>query len=525
MLPGKKFTPEEIIRIALRRKWLIVLPLVLGTVAGVLVFRKMPKLYRSETLIMVVPQRIPDTYVKSTVTATVQDRLTSISDQILSRSRLERIILDLDLYKEMRATGIMEDVVQRMRADIKPSVDGKEATSFRVSYISRDPQTAQKVTERLASLYIEENLRDRENLAESTNQFLESQLEDAKRRLIEHEKKLEEYRRAHSGQLPSQLQSNLQSIQNAQLQLQAVSESINRARERRLLIERQLADAQTLPIAVIQPGVTPASPDGVAPTAAQQLENAQARLELYRLRYTPDHPDVKSLQRTIAELQVKVDEEAKKPPTPTTDKPLSPAEAARQKRIRDLQADIEVIDRQVTSGLAEEVRLKNVIATYQAKVDVVPSRESDLVELMRDYTTLQETYSSLLKKREDSKLAANLERRQIGEQFKVLDPASLPERPYNQNKRLTALVGGAICGLVLGVAFVGLLESRDSSFKSEEDVLRVLTLPVLALVPVMLSDSDRQQNRRRRKRRLVMALTATFVLIVSAAAVVWKLQF
>jgi uncharacterized protein involved in exopolysaccharide biosynthesis len=210
--------------------------------------------------------------------------------------------------------------------------------------------------------------------------------------------------------------------------------------------------------------------------------------------------------------------------TSATDKPVSPAEVARQKRIRDLQADIEVIDRQVTSGFGEETRLKGVIADYQTKVDAVPSRESDLIELTRDYTTLQETYSSLLKKKEDSSLAANLERRQIGETFKVLDPASLPERPYNQNKRLTALAGGAIGGLVLGLAFIGLLEMRDSSFKNEEDVLRVLTLPVLALVPVMLSESDRRQLERRRKRTLVMAVTATLVLIVSAAAVVWKMQ-
>jgi polysaccharide chain length determinant protein (PEP-CTERM system associated) len=525
VLPGKKYAPEEVVRILLRRKWLIVAPLLLGTTAGVFAFSRTPKLYRSETLIMVVPQRIPDTYVKSTVTATVQDRLTSISDQIMSRSRLERIILDLDLYKDMRQNGVMEDVVQRMRSDIRPSVDGKEATSFRVSYISRDPKTAQKVTERLASLYIEENLRDRENLAESTNQFLESQLEDAKRRLIEHEKKLEEYRRAHSGQLPSQLQTNLQAIQSAQLQLQAISESINRASERRLLLERQLADAQTLPLAAVQPGAGSGAAEPVAPTAAQQLEVAQARLDAAQLRYTPDHPDVKTLQRTVAELRAKVDEEAKKPPTLAADKPSSPAEAVRQKRVRDLQADLDVLDRQQNTAVAEETRLKKVIADYQAKVDVVPSRESDLVELMRDYTTLQETYASLLKKREESKLAANLERRQIGEQFKVLDPASLPEKPYNQKKRLTVLVGGAIGGLMFGLAFVGLLEFRDSSLKSEEDVLRVLTLPVLALVPVMLSESDRRQNARRRKRKLVMAFACTLVLIVSAAAVVWKLQF
>jgi polysaccharide chain length determinant protein (PEP-CTERM system associated) len=426
------------------------------------------------------------------------------------------------LYKEARATGVMEDVVQKMRSDIKPTLVGKDS-AFRISYVSKDPRIAQKVTERLASLYIEENLRDRANLAEGTNQFLESQLEDAKRRLVDHEKKLEEYRRQHAGQLPTQLQSNLQAIQNAQMQLQAVSESINRARERRLLLERQLADAQTL---VIPTFATPGLPvPDATPTAAQQLENAQARLDLMRLRYTPDHPDVKSLQRTIVELQAKVEEETRKPAAVTSDKPLSPAEAARQKRIRDLQADIEVLDRQVLTAQAEEGRLKSMIAEYQAKVDVLPTRESELVELTRDYATLQETYSSLLKKREDSKLSANLEQRQIGEQFKILDPASLPERPSNQRQRLMVLAGGVFGGLAIGVALIGLLEYRDSSFKSEEDVLRVLTLPVLALVPVMISESDRQLNRRRRKRKFAVAVAATFVVIVSAVAVLWRLQF
>lgn len=524
MLPGKKYTPEEILNILARRKWLVILPFTIGLAGGIVGFQRFPEEYRSETLIMVVPQRIPDSYVKSTITATVEDRLSSISDQILSRSRLERIITDFDLYKEARQTEVMEDVVQKMRSDIKPTLVGSKESAFRISYVSKDPRTAQKVTERLASLYIEENLRDRENLAESTNQFLESELEDAKRRLVDHEKKLEEYRRSHAGQLPSQLQSNLQAIQNAQMQLQAVSESINRARERRLLLERQVADAQTLAIPSPVSTSTTGSPD--TPTAPQQLETAQSRLDLYRLRYTPDHPDVKSLQRTIAELQAKVDEEARKPQTATTDKPVSSAEALRQKRIRDLQADIEILDRQVLTAQAEETRLKSMIADYQAKVDVLPTRESELVELTRDYATLQETYSSLLKKREDSKLSANLERRQIGEQFRILDPASLPERPSNQKQRLMVLAGGVFGGLAVGLCLIGFLEYRDSSFKSEEDVLRVLTLPVLALVPVMISESDRQVNRGRRKRKVTVAIAATFVLIVSAAAaVLWRLQF
>jgi polysaccharide chain length determinant protein (PEP-CTERM system associated) len=480
-------------------------------------------MYKSETLIMVVPQRIPDSYVKSTVTAKVEDRLPSISDQILSRSRLERIITDLNLYPAQRAHGVMEDVVQRMRdKDVQVKLEGKD--SFRVGYVNSDPKIAQKTTERLASLYIEENLRDRENLAESTNQFLESQLEDAKRRLLEHEKKLEDYRRRYAGQLPTQMAGNLQAIANAQLQLQAASESLNRARERRLLIERQLADAQSLPVIPPPPmdSGTPGSAPEVQLTTSQQLEAAQTRLNLYRQRYTADHPDVRALERTIRDLQARADEEAKHA-APAAPKPLTPTEIARQKRVNDLQAELDVIDHQLASGQAEEARLKQTIAEYQSKVDVVPTRESELVELTRDYSTLQASYASLLQKREESQLSANLERRQIGEQFKILDPASLPEKPYNQQQRLMVAVGGSIGGLVLGLGLLVLLEYGDSSLKTEDDILRVLTLPVLAMVPVMASDTELAAHQRRR-RLFGFGLGAALVLIGSAAVVIWRLQ-
>jgi polysaccharide chain length determinant protein (PEP-CTERM system associated) len=445
---------------------------------------------------MVVPQRVPDAYVKPTVTEGIEDRLPSISEQILSRSRLERIILDFDLYAGLRSGGIMEDVVQRMRGDIEVKLEGKE--SFRVSYASPDPKTAQKVTERLASLYIEENLRDRENLAEGTNLFLESQLQDAKRRLVEHEKKLEEYRRRFAGQLPSQLQANLQVIQNAQLQLQTVGESINRARERRLLIERQLVDARTLPAQVAIPVVGGGAAQAAPLTSAQQLEAAKAQLDLFKLRYTPDHPDVQALEQSIRDLQARVDAEARQPKDAATPKVLSPTEAAQEKRIRDLQAELDVIDHQLAANQAEEARLKRAIGEYQAKVDIVPTRESELVELTRDYSTLQETYSSLLGKREESKLAANLERRQIGEQFKILDPASLPERPHNQMQRLAFISAGVVGGLLLGFGLIGFLEYRDTSFRSEEEVIRVLDLPVLSLIPRMVPARARKAPWRLR---------------------------
>lgn len=519
MLPGKKYTPDDLLQIGLRRKWLILVPFIVGVTASVVMARRVPELYRSETLIMVVPQRIPDSYVKPTDATRIEDRLHSISEQIQSRSRLERIILDFNLYPEQRAAGSMEEVVQRMRDDIWVGIEGQSQESFRVSYVSTDAQLAQKITERLASWFIEENLRDREKVASSTNAFLESELQDAKRRLVEHENKLESYRRRFSGQLPSQLETNIQSIQNSQLQLQAVSESINRARERRLLIERQLADAQTMPAGTGSGG---APQDPAQLSSAQQLETAQASLASARLRYTPDHPDVRALERKIGELQTKVAEEAARPQSDVA-KVLTPSEAARLKRAKDYQAEIEVLDRQIAASQTEQARLHRTLADYQAKVDAVPSRESELVELTRDYSTLQSTYASLLAKREDSKLAANLEKRQIGQQFKVLDPPSLPERPVNARARQQVLFGGSAGGLLLGLLLVAFLEYRDSSLKTEADVVRVLSLPVLALVPLMISEAEQASHRRRR----MLVRTVTIALVVGSAAAVmaiWGLQ-
>ena len=355
--------------------------------------------------------------------------------------------------------------MQRMRdRDIRVSVEGRE--SFRVAYVSDTAKTAQLVTDRLASLYIEENLRDQTLVAQSTNQFLESQLDDAKRRLVEQERKLEDYKSRHAGELPSQLDANLQSIQNAQSQLQAVSESTNRARERRILIERQLADAQTMPVAARPLENPTSSTEPTALSAAQQLEAAEARLALHKQRYTPDHPDVRALERAIAELKNKVEEEAKLPAKPSS-KLVSPAEAARQRQVSELRAQLEAIDLQISSNQHEEGRLKGLVAGYQMKVNAVPARESELVELMRDYETVNESYSSLLKKQQDSKIAENLVRQQIGEQFRVLDPASLPQRPYNRLQRLLILLASPFLGMALGLGVLGWREYRDSSLKSE----------------------------------------------------------
>jgi polysaccharide chain length determinant protein (PEP-CTERM system associated) len=514
VLPGKTLSFHDIVSALKRRRWLILLPFAAGLAMVPILANYVPEVYRSETLIMVIPSRVPDTYVKSTITGTVEDRLPSISDQIMSRSRLERIINDFDLYKSLRAEVPMEDVVQQMRSDIGPPEIKEGEQSFRVAYVSADPSVAQKVTARLASLFIEENSNERENLAQSTNVFLESQLQDAKQRLVEHEQKLEVFRRTYTGELPTQLEGNLRAISSTQLLLQSNNEAINRASERRLLVERQLADARSLP--VVSPPIPQTPTLESSLTSAQQLELVAARLEQMKLRLKPEHPEMRAMERTLRELQTKVATEEASQPGSVVTRTLSREEQDRQKRINDLEAEIEVIDHQLSVSRDEEGRLRATLADYQRKVEAVPGRESELVELTRDYEVLKGTYDSLLTKWEDSKLAANLERRQIGEQFRILDPASLPERPSNQARRLALIFSAAGIGLALGLAIAMLLEFNDSSLHREDDVTQSLSLPVLALVPAMAKDRDK---RRKRRRQLAIDVAASTVLAASVVLV------
>jgi hypothetical protein len=234
MLPSTSLTVDDIIVILRARVWRLLASVAIVTAASAAIAMWLPNRYRSETLILVVPQRIPETYVKSTVTARLEDRLQSITQQILSRTRLERIIEDFHLYAAKRRAGVvMESIVDDMRKDIDVKV--VKGNAFRVAYLGDDAKTVMEVTNRLASLFVEENLHDREVLAEDTNAFLGAQVAEARRRLIDHEKTLEAYRQRYAGELPSQLGSNVQALQNVQVQMQAVVESINRDRDRRLL--------------------------------------------------------------------------------------------------------------------------------------------------------------------------------------------------------------------------------------------------------------------------------------------------
>ena len=506
----ERYSPAAILSTAWRRRWQIALPTLVIAVVGSWWIHRLPDRYQSYALLLVVPQRVPETFVRSTVTMRSSDRLQAITQQLLSRTELERIIQEFDLYADQRRTAAMQDIVDSMRTrdiEIKPV----KGDAFRLGFISESPEVAKRVVERLVSLFIDQTSVDRAALAEGADQFLETQLEDARRRLIENETKLTEYRRLHNGELPTQLEANVRGLHNTEMQLQVLADSLNRDRDRQLMLERSLKDANLT--ALVEGGARAgAVADPSALTAAEQLERGEATLKDLQSTLTAQHPDVVTMRQAVAELRTRAEaERARKGETGGRDT----AEAMRASRLEDLRTELSEVERHVAQKTADQERLHRALVSYQKRIEGAPAREAELTALTRDYDTLQQNYRGLLTKKQESSIAANLERQQIGANFKVLDPARLPEEPFAPNRaRLYALavLGGLGIGLLAAASF----ERFDPRLRTQDDVLAALGLPVLATIPAVSAS-------RSRGRRTAAVLSVGTAIVACAAALAWRL--
>ncbi len=454
MLPGKKYKPEDVFWMVWRRKWALVIPFVLVSLGTFWYAWKLPDLYRSETVVLVEPQQVPENYVRSTVTTKLQDRLRSIREQALVRTRLEGIIKEFNLYPAERRKLPMEDVIEKMKKDV--SVELAKGETFRISFVYPSAKTAMQVVQKISNSFTDENRSDRKDVAEATSVFLEKQLDDARTRLLEQESKIANFQRQHAGQLPSERDANLQVMHNLQLQVQALLDSMNRDRDRRLFLERVLAD--------LEPQAQTARKS--VHTAAEQLENARETLKGMEIHLKPEHPDIQYMKRLIVDLEAKAKAEAAAPPSATTrpPRPRNQEEAATLRRIQEAKEEISAVDIQIASKQAEEKRLRAEIAGFQGRLSATPGLEAEYTIITRDYETLRLAYQNLLAKQDMINLV------------------------------------GALIGLGIGLGLVALLDYRDKGLRSEEDVLAVLHLPVLATIPVIGSGKGRVRNRRQKAR-------------------------
>ena len=333
---------------------------------------------------------------------------------------------------------------------------------------------------------------------------------------------MEVFRKKYAGRLPDQLGFNMQAMQNAQRQLQAHLESLARDGDRKLMLERLYNEAQSGrsqrsdAAASVPPPALGGDPLTLtAGTAQERLASALALLAGLERRLQPEHPDIGRIKRLINDLG----QEVAAGPTGPLVVSLTPSEAARQERLREDRAEIESLGRQIEFKEAEELRLRESITGYERRIEAVPGVESEWIALSRDYDTQQEAYRDLLAKSEQAKVATDLERRQVGEQFRILDPPQVPAKPTSPDRlQISAL--GTLGSLLLGLALAALVEVRDSTFRTENDIVELLTVPVIAHVPFVESDADRRWSRVRRG----VASTTAGVAVVAASYVFWQLE-
>jgi polysaccharide chain length determinant protein (PEP-CTERM system associated) len=533
MLPGKEYEPKDYMAMAWRWRWVIVASLAVGSYASLVVSSRLPDVYQSEMLIQVIPQRVPPSFVPSTISMSTLDRLSTLTEQILSRPQLQSQIEEMNLFPEERARLPMQDVVELMRRRIRvdPIIDrgAQDADSFYVRFEYADPLTARRVTERLGTLFIDANARDRGAVAQDTFDFLDISLNDARTKLEATEARLEQFKLRYNGRLPSQVATNEQSLRAAESRLQATLEAITRDRDDKAMEQRLYAEIEAQVVDVPTPQT--AGGDSQAGSTADRLAAARDALTAMLTKLTPLHPDVSTTKGLIAKLEAQLEEEqarAEEMRRAAAENGeadalalagLGTQERARQTRLRDTRSQIERLDRDMARREQEAANLRAQIEDLQRRIEQAPGLDSEYFRLTRDYETEKEAYDSLLAKANSAALSTKVEERQIGEQFKIIEAARTPVRPLGVD-RLQLNVVGTLAGLGVGLLLAFLLELRDRSFWRPEDIVEVLKLPVIALVPRVLSDADRRRLRARR-----YAIVSGAVLAVVAGGVgVWALQ-
>jgi succinoglycan biosynthesis transport protein ExoP len=523
---------EHYLCLLIHRKWLVLGTFLLVSLGTFIVSLRLPNIYKSETVILVDPQRVPESYVKATVTGDVRNRLSTLSQQILSATRLQKIIESMNLYPEERKTLPREDVITRMRADISVNVlsdlgGGQDLQAFRIIYRGRDPRIVAQVANAVASLFIEENLKAREEQATGTADFLQNQLQETRKTLEAQEAKLKDFKLKHLGEMPEQQAADLQILGQLQSQLQLESDALTRAEQQKSYIQSMMA--ATAPVVDLDEAEQKPSKAGERQAPKSRLTIHKEQLARLLATFTEKYPPVALLKKQIeAEEaleavrppQVSASSSTTVPPSAeTAPKPVEPPVQHATPRTAKyfnpvLQSQLKQIDDEIAKHREERQRVSKLVANYQVKLEAIPVREQQVTELVRDYEISKAHYSQFLEKQLSAETATQLEIRQKGERFSVLDPAQPAERPSQPNRILINGVG-SIGGLALGLLLALITEFLGMSITSPEQITAATGLPVLEVIPVIRTHTD----KRRRKRLLVLA-AATGVASVIVGCVV-----
>jgi polysaccharide biosynthesis transport protein len=496
-----EFDPQAYLAILRRRHLHFLIPVLVGWLVVWGASWILRDRYKSTTLILVEQPTMPKDYVTPNISDNLQERLGSITQQILSRTNLLHIIDEFNLYSgEHGHQTTSDEKVERMRKDVEIELVRdmhNQVTAFNVSYSNPNPRVAQQVTSEITNLFINENLEVRQQQSEDTTKFLTDQLETARKTLAEQEQKKREFEAQHVGELPQQLSSNLQILQGLQAQLQSEEDALNTSKQQRVYLETLLSQYRSLQD-------SPKSSNGAStglPAIDVELEKLRAELADLSARYTERHPDVRKLKDQIAQTEQMRDQliadlkaKASSPNSDDStainpDEPQSPATAQLQSQMKANQIEIANRERSIQT-------LKEKVADYQARLSREPVAEQQLAELTRGYDQLKANYDDLLKKKNESAMATSMELLQQGERFRMLDPPSLPLKADFPNRMKFCGIGLGV-GLALGVLVAGAFEVLDDRIYDEKKLQSLLPTAVISELPEIASVQDLEQRRRK----------------------------
>lgn len=486
-----------------RRKWLVISVFAASFAAVLSLVTFLPDMYQSTATVLVEREQIPDTVVRPAAGAEVETRLKTISEQILSRSRLQEMINLFGLYPDLKGKTPVETVVEQMRRDIHLEIKGAEGgvsprttVAFALSYRGRNPQTVAAVANTLASFYIEENWRTRGRQATEAAEFFKVQLDEMRKRLEEQERQTSEVRRRHPGQLPQQAQANLVTLERLNMQLRLNMERLTRVVERREALAKQLADA--LPYGSLGGG------PGVK---GERISKLRQELMELRTRFSDKYPDIIRLKTEIAALEHETGEM-----NPDGGPRANPEASPTVQRSRQA---LEEVETEIQSIKGEEKHLEQAITAYQRRIERAPTQEQEFPELLREYETTKDLYSSLLRRYADAQRVESWEARQRGEKFRILDPAVPANHPTAPNRVRLLLMGLAFSfGIAAGA--VMLAEQIDSTFHTVDDLRSFTKAPVLVSIPRIATEGD--TDRRWQLMRLGLAAATVGLLLIIGAS-------
>jgi len=495
-----------------RRRWEIAFSVLAILFAAIVYCVVTPELYKSSITILVIPQTLPQDYVRSTISAKVEEQMATIRQQVLSRTTLTKVMDELRLFEKERKNLSAEEMFAMLRKRIEIEVvqgrSRERSEAFTISFLHENPQSAMRAVARLASLFIDENLETREQQAVGTSEFLDSQLKSTKVKLEGMEREVKDYKIRHMGELPQQMEANLRMLTGLQDRLRSNESSTRTAEERKVFLEAQISLIGNMFVTTpTRSGETAsATPQDSLLSLEHELALKKAKLADLSIRYTDMIPEVARTKQDVADIERRIAETqrsaALQGDRDQAADPLNSATASStgSGEIRRMRAQLKSTTAEIASLKKEKAEIQKSIAAVEQKVEQSPRREQEMISLIRDYENQKKSYDDLLKKKLEADVSQNLEKRQKGKQFQILDPANLPEVPFKPNRKEVMGVS-LLIALVLGFGGTIAYETFDLRLRDARDFRHFYKVPILGNIPVV---QDQQYLRARAMRRAAM---------------------